>query len=404
MFHTRFAQGEPLTLTTFSLTSHLSNLAAAAALAVGLGYGAAAEAAPLTLDMSTTAGFAQTCKQMPRDARRLKSDDERIAWAICRDTDQTRRLITWATQGFPKAQRMPLPQVVAEVERKVDEVRREMAQTRQVLARTNLGEHRSLRIAPGQWQMDLNGDGQIEVWEKYFFAIPKRGLNHASWGMPRNDKAHIQRSYVPTAQIAVDQADVLWALSYHQFIEGLLTHVRAFELDTKSWQLTLAHPALLAQAHQLIGQGLETSDRMRHAVLAETDDEQEWIASPQQRHSVFPLVLDAEDFQTWREVMAEARATWQGEHLLPASRNARGLLGQMAPLCAEGQGLNVKQLYLKPPAKGTRIGSGPLPDVGQACQPISAAKPASRLAEMAERAASSEAVGTKTLRHLYWVN
>lgn len=380
-------------------------MAAAAALAVGLGYGAAVEAAPLTLDMSTTAGFAKTCQQLPREARRLKSDDERIAWAICRDTDQTRRLITWATQGFARAQRMPLPQVVAEVERKIDETRREMAQTRQVLARINLGERHSLQIAPGQWQIDLNGDGRLEVWEKYFFALPKRGLSHASWGMPRNDEVHIQNNYQPSAKITTDQADVLWALSYHQFIEGLLTHVRAFDLDTQRWHLTVARPALLAQAHKLIGQGLETSDRMRHAVLAETDDKQEWIANPQQRHSVFPLVLDAEDFSTWREVMAEARATWQGEHLLPASRNARGLLGQMAPLCAEGQGLNVKQLYLKPPAKGTRIGSsGPLPDVGQACQTVSASKPVSRLAEMAEQAARSEAVGTKTLRHLYWVN
>lgn len=394
-----------LTSSSTSRRARLSNLAAAAALAVGLGYGAAAEAAPLTLDMSTTAGFAQTCKQLPRDARRLKSDDERIAWALCRDTDQTRRLITWATQNFKRIDHTPLPQVVAEVERKIDEVRREMAQTRQVLARINLGERRSLQIAPGQWQMDLNGDGQMALWEKYFFAIPKRGLSHASWGLPRNDEAHIQRNYAPAAQIRIDQADVLWALSYHQFIEGLLTHVRAFDLDTKHWHLTLARPALLGQAHTLIGQGLETSDRMRHAVLAETDDDQEWIANPQQRQSVFPLVLDAEDFQTWREVMAEARATWQGEHLLPASRNARGLLGELAPLCAEGQGLNVKQLYRKPPTKTLRIGSsGPLPDVSGACQPISPTKPASRLGEMAERAARSEAVGTKTLRHLYWVN
>jgi hypothetical protein len=86
----------------------------------------------------------------------------------------------------------------------------------------------------------------------------------------------------------------------HQFIEGLLTHVRAFDLDTQHWHLNLARPALLGRAHTLMGQGLETSDRMRHAVLAETDDEQEWIANPQQRQSVFPLVLDAEDFQTWR--------------------------------------------------------------------------------------------------------
>jgi hypothetical protein len=41
---------------------------------------------------------------------------------------------------------------------------------------------------------------------------------------------------------------VLWALSYHQFIEGLLTNVRAFDLDVKTFELTLARPALLATA------------------------------------------------------------------------------------------------------------------------------------------------------------
>jgi len=379
-----------------------------AAFAFALAAGAPAQTSASTPvpDLQTTKGFEATCKTMPLDAKALRSDDMRVAWAVCRDVNLVRDLFTWGFNTFEKqqAQRASWQETVDAVTRKLEETRLHMSQTRQVLQRVQLGSRKSLALAPGQWQLDLNGDGEKKPWEIWFFALPKPNAEPAQFAVPSQDASYYETGFNPNARIKVDQSDVLWALSYHQFIEGVLTAARAFELQWDAKHLVVARPEQLRAAHGLIAQGLLTSERLRQSVLAETGDDHEWLPNPRQRNTVFPIPLDAATFVTWGEVLKETRSVWSGQHLLPATRGARGVIGGMAPVCAEGQGLDVSSLLLNPPPAGTRIApERAIATAQRACQKVSAARPISDLANRADRTVE-QAGGMSALRYLYWIN
>ena len=366
-----------------------------------------AASAPRPMDMTTTAGFNATCAAMPRQTWFIRRDDERVAWAICHDVDLLRRAITWVTHDLRTLadRKTTEARLKAEVERRIDGLRTELRRSREQLERVRQQPGVLLRIAPGQWQIDLDGDGRISTWEAHFFAIPNRSTDEASPSMPSDDPDHYRQQTQLDAVIGVDASDVLWALSYHQFIEGLLANVRAFDVDIDRMRITLARPALLREAHRLIGQGLTTSEQLRESVLAETDDDQEWLGNPAQRSSRFPVPLEAADFATWGEVVQQMQALWQGRHLLPTTRGQRGLLAEMAPLCEPGQGLDLSRLYLEPAPKGTQATLEALRALGQrACRPVDAAHPLSELPAWMERTRSGQANGMQLLRYLYWVN
>ncbi len=330
----------------------------------------------------------------------------RVAWAVCRDVELLRGLITWGFNTFEKqqAQRASWQETVNAVTRKLEETRLHMSQTRQVLQRVQLGARKSVALMPGQWQLDLNGDGEKKSWEIWFFALPKPHSEPARFAVPSQDASYYESGFNPHARIKVDQSDVLWALSYHQFIEGVLTAARAFDVQWDARNLVVARPEQLRTAHGLIAQGLLTSERLRQSVLAETGDDDEWLANPKQKNTVFPIPLDAAAFVTWGEVLKETRNVWTGQHLLPATQGARGVIGAMAPVCAEGQGLDVSRLLLSPPPAGTRIAPDrAIATARQACQTASAARPMTNLGSRADRAVA-DAGGMNALRYLYWVN
>ncbi|NHZ36035.1 hypothetical protein [Massilia rubra] len=355
-------------------------------------------------DFTTTAGYAQACGTAARSAV-PRDDDARVAAVICRDTALVRQIVTWGTQGFARmeTQRMPREAVVVEVRKEIDYVIGELGATRKLLAQVKLGKRKSLRLAPAQWELDIDGDGAVKLWEKYLFALPKRGHQAFRFSGPSDDLAYYEREYNLGAVIHVDQSDILWSLAYHHFIEGLLTNVRAFELSDKFDGMILARPALMKAAHQLIANGFVISGKMRQEVLAETDDDEEWIGHPGQVNSVFPVPLDTADFASWGMMIKEMSALWQGRTLLPATRGGRGMLAAMAPLCPEGSGLNVASLYLKPPPAGTVYAFRDTKLPTNSCQRIDKAHPLSPLPQMAEQAQKSD-TGMGFLRYLYWTN
>ncbi|NHZ40703.1 hypothetical protein [Massilia aquatica] len=377
----------------------------AVALATSLAIcGALAAPAAGAADFTTTAGYADACREVARGAV-PRDDDARVAAVICRDTALVSQIVTWASEGMKRMdkQRKPEESIVVEVRKEIDYVIAELGATRKLLAQIKLGKRKSLRLAPAQWARDIDGDGTVKLWEKYLFALPKRGQQGFRVTAPSNEQAYYDSEYKLGAVIRVDQSDILWSLSYHHFIEGMLTNLRAFELDDKFDGLILARPALLKAAHKLIGDGFVLSGKMRQEVLAETDDDEEWIGNPKQAGSVFPLPLDAADFASWGRMLKEMSALWQGRTLLPATQGGRGMLAVMAPLCPEGSGLNLAKLYLHPPAAGsvysfhnTRLPAG-------SCQRIDKAHPLSPLPQMAEQAASTD-TGMGFLRYLYWTN
>ena len=356
-------------------------------------------------DFTTSDGYAKTCSEVAQAGTpaQLRTDDMRVAFVVCRDTGLVRQIVTWVTQGMKRidAEKPSQEFVLGEIFKEIDYVRSQLAESRAALEKIHLGSRKSLRLVPAQWAMDLNGDGKIDTWEKYFFAIPKRSKQAFSVGMPNDQQAYYEREYQLDAAIKVDQSDVLWALSYHYFIEGVLANVRAFDLGPQS-EIVLARPDLLKQAHQLIGRGIATSEKMRKSVLAETGNDEEWIGNPSQTASVFPIALDAQDFATWGAILAEWDALWQGRRLLPIGGHS-GLLGEIN-LCPDGTGFNIKTAYLQPPPKGTIVAPKLDPQFFRAqCQKADRKHVLSTLPAMIAHARESDP-GMQFLRYLYWTN
>lgn len=378
-------------------------------LCAALGFSLPAQA--FKADFTTTAGFAKTCKAMPKTPEQLKTDDERVAFVICQDTAAVKQLITWGRLGIERLDNSreegdSLHQtIITEVTKEIDYIRGQLASSRGVLEKIELGKKKSLRLVPSKWQLDLDGDGKMATWEKYFFAIPKRGRHPFAFSAPSDDPAYYAKEYNLVAAIDVDQSDILWSLAYHQFIEGLLTHVRAFDLDmARGISLVLSRPELLKNAHGLIGSGLQSSEKMRQSVMLETSNKGEWIGNPDQTASVFPIPLDGEDFATWGKVLETLDALWQGKTLLGTSDTRRGLLAGMIPACPEGQATNVAHIYQNPPAAGTVFTRETATQMfGAACQTIDDKYPLSELEKVLTQSLKTDA-GMHFLRYLYWTN
>jgi hypothetical protein len=53
------------------------------------------------------------------------------------------------------------------------------------------------------------------------------------------------------------------------------------------------------------------------SILAETDDDREWIPGPSQASVIPRLTMDAARIEAWRSFLDEAEAVLQGEKLIP---------------------------------------------------------------------------------------
>jgi hypothetical protein len=209
------------------------------------------------------------------------------------------------------------------------------------------------------------------------------------------------------ALIKTDASDVLWALSYHEFIEGVVAMAQAHTLNFRDTQrqssagwLTLSDKAAWTRAHGLIANGMTTSLALRESVLAETDNDYEWISNPKQSNSSFPLLLEQADFDTWGLMLKEGLALWTGKTVLAPNEFGRGLLGDNARWCPERTALDIPKLFTtNPPASLLQMSS-----FTGACSVISNERPASKLPEMAEQRSKTSTPGGKMMRYLYWVN
>ena len=240
-----------------------------------------------------------------------------------------------------------------------------------------------------------------------FFAIPKRGAQEFKFGMPSNDMAYYEEQYQLDASFRVDQSDVLWALSYHQFAEGLIELVLAHQINFSSAEkgfLELRDPLALLRAHQLIGAGIANSSALRRSLLAETDDKDEWIANPLQKNSVFPMELTQQSFDTWERFLNELAPLWAGKTLLVVDEKAGGLLGELAKQCPKDSGFNVASMFKKPARYPGADGA-----MLKSCARVDDKHPASGLITMLNQAIEEEGKNPQTpelgfVRYLYWVN
>jgi hypothetical protein len=350
------------------------------------------------------------CTSLPGKASKLKNNQERQAFVICKDIALMQQVITWGERLFNQKKARDddfFGESFETILRKeVSYVRDELKSVRLVLEQLKLAPNDGLMLKPSEWEWDLNTDGEIKPWEKYMFAIVKPGERAFTMNMPSNDTEYYQQHFQLDAKFRIDQSDVYWALAYHQFFEGLLETALAYTLERSksNMGLKLINPQGLQRAHTLIGNGFATSEKMHASLLAETDDQDEWIANPKQKNTVFPLVMDQASFDLWGQFISEIRPLWAGKTLLRVRANAGGVLGSAAKMCPNEQGLNIAHLFLKP-APYLRDLAG----LQKSCQSISAAHPETGLVTMLEAALARGQANPKSpemhfVRYLYWVN
>lgn len=263
---------------------------------------------------------------------------------------------------------------------------------------------------PATWGSDLNGDGTLTPEEQYMFAIPKRPMagtpDGEDSGADSRTQQYYQRHYQLEARFRVDQSDVQWLLGYHYFLEASAELSAAFDNGPGTLALRVRDPAALRRAHGLLLAGVNSSEKLRQLVLAETDDEEEWIAHPGQRSSVFPETLSEPDFDAWETLLGHILPVLEGKQLLAAPANASLFESLFSSICADKQGLNVASLFRRQRNEVLVPESGPVRLAG--CQPITARHPVSPLLRYlsgpVQRGMEHAPTGMAMLRKLFWVN
>jgi len=371
-----------------------------------LGVTQASIASPI--DFSSHAGLESTCA--PRTAANLASlrrDDEKLAYAICNGVALATEVSTWWRQSDRAANLARGGQ--AEARALLEKHLATLARVRTVLESVKSpGPY--FVIAPGEWHVDFNGDGQVSAGERHFFWTPRRGLPMRPMDVARS-QAELDARYVSPV-LNLDRSDILWATAYCNFVEAALHLVLSYDIVENGPEKVALVDAerVRTQAHRRLAEGLRVSMRLRQALLDEKDDDREWIGNPRQVNTAFPLVMDEQTFATWGRLLEELQRLVGGKSLLGGHVDAgglRGLTDLTMGLCPPGQGIDVRGLFQRPLARPLDAG-----ELQSRCTAPSAATPMSDLAALATesfkrnagRGPGGESGEWAVLRHLYWVN
>jgi uncharacterized protein (TIGR03000 family) len=235
----------------------------------------------------------------------------------------------------------------------------------------------------GLIRVDLVGDGKFadDFWRLY------GKLSH---------QPNLRESDAKAFLVSFDYGDVLWLRGYCHLAMAVGETILAYdEQDLFEWagnllfaQPVSPHPFLITDPEKLRGQPdpalvvalqhlfrfkLEEPERMARAakhlrtaldmsrqswkaILAETDDDNEWIPNPNQQGAIRDFPVKPEMVDAWLKALAEADAIMAGKKLVPRV---------IAPPPGDDRGINVNQFFAKPPATFDLIlwlqGAGTIP-------------------------------------------
>jgi len=216
--------------------------------------------------------------------------------------------------------------------------------------------------------LDLNGDGKSDDDERFWKIYARMNLQ------AEQATEEIAKEYV----IAFDTADAIWLRGYchlllamdefllaynwqetfertahlffarvetkysklfedkdkqgDQFIEPILDVVAFIHL----LRFPVEEPARMKSSLNHIEQMLNLSDEMFKAVLAETDDDREWIPNPKQKGVIPGVEVTEEMVAGWSEFLEEAKGLFAGKKLIPHWR------------IRTGEGINLRKVFEEP--------------------------------------------------------
>jgi hypothetical protein len=182
----------------------------------------------------------------------------------------------------------------------------------------------SLRLCLACWTRDWNHNGRIDDTDRLLFQIERDAEGRE---IPAGDPRR-----KPTFRF--DRGDVTWARAFVAFQRALLNLVLAYELPSAKelargfrgrapFRVRLLSRARVRRARALILTGLHHADRCRMEVLAEQDDEAEWVPNPRQKNHPLPLPVDQALYATWEGVVRDLRALVRGKEGLDIAELAQ---------------------------------------------------------------------------------
>lgn len=218
----------------------------------------------------------------------------------------------------------------------------------------------------GLIRLDLNGDGS-GTDDESLWKIYER----------MNRGARVQEAQAKQFVITFDAGDVLWLRGYCHLLMGLSETLLAYDFqelfercghilfaNVKSpypflpiqgkeeflsydsivdliamihlINFPVAEPKRMASALQHLESMVDVSSKSWDLILAETDDDNEWIPNPKQTGVIPNVKVTDEMIASWRHFLSEARDILQGKTLVPFWR------------AGAGQGVNMRKIFTEP--------------------------------------------------------
>lgn len=207
-------------------------------------------------------------------------------------------------------------------------------------------------------RLDLNGDGRT-VDEETLGAIVQV-LTTGGMGRPR-------QAAVEPWEVAFDRADMLWLRGYTRLLSGFLEFALAYDwrdtyaatahlffagavnpsgsnndpspmLGQDAGQIAdaiafihlarwpVAEPQRLLRARDHLKAVTTISRETWKEILAETDDDREWVPAPGQKNTAFPgMAVTQERLDAWLAALDEFDAALDGKKLIPHWRYRQGM-------------------------------------------------------------------------------
>lgn len=272
----------------------------------------------------------------------------------------------------------------------------------------------NLELCLACWEVDWNRSGEADEQDRHLLEIE---LDAAGQPLPPGDPRRR-----PTFRF--DVADVEWLRAMVHFQRAVLAVGGAYDPNVtfasrrkEKLRLKLKDPAKLLAARQFALAGLDHAEACRQRVLAEIDDDREWLPNPKQQSHAMPLSVDDALFETWGGILSDVRKLLLGQEGVSVAallqlgkrqwRDPPGGYLDLGAFLTEPRDLTVGEEELRPI---NRDDPGALSEVlGSVLGPAYKSKmvPSAlieRLTRMRREVDRGEDTFERKLRYLFWLN
>lgn len=299
------------------------------------------------IDFSTTESMQTTCESlMQTKLTSLLNDEEKVALVICRAIELTKDTLFLVKKADKDKVFSNEELLIKTINDQIQKSLSHIKTSRKILQTVYLREP-VFTVYPGNWAVDLDGNGETTLFERYFFWIPRHGEEIPSRFASGLDRESYYQRYFANTKIKIDQSDVYWALAYCHFAEGILNLASAYDGTLFAFTLKESQKVMIAYEHFLDALGY--SKKLRESLQQEKDDEQEWIPNGKQQDTAFPITMDEQLFQTWGILLDEIEELLMGKTLLGGAILSKegGMVRKLSP-CSLEEGINVYELFKQP--------------------------------------------------------